>query len=374
MKKYTISFILALLLSMAVYPIQYFFTISINLLPLQFMIYMIILFYFFKIKLDKNALQTIGIFIFYFIIISIYNIDNAVSIITNPILLSIFTLLLVIIMSQIKQHHVKYLDLTLNLFFIFFIFYSIYLNIEDIITYGMAFRTKGFGSGTLYATLSIIAIVYYTDKLKNLEIKIPTYFLFSFVPAWSIYLTQSRGALLTLGIVLIFMNVSYLKSFIKFSLFMAIISVVIIFFFPEFFSLDFIKRLNPSTYESIEGFTSNRAQTQMFILNWLNMESNIWALFFGNGLNELKDIVYRIGLEFPHFDLLYVLYDGGYFSAIFYFFFMVVFIYKNKTKYYPLIYLLSGLHTNMIISPAFIVLLLLLSTNRTLNKLSNKEY
>lgn len=375
MKTYTISFILALLLSATVYPIQYFFSTLINFLPLQFIIYIIILFYFFKIKLDKKALQIIGIFIFYFITMGIYNINNAVSIITNSVLLTIFTLLLVGIMKQVKHHHIKYLDPTLKLFFVVFIFYSIYLNLEHSIIFGMDSRSVGFGSGTLYATLSVIAIIYNTDKFKDLQIKTPTYLLFSFVPAWSILLTQSRGALLTLGIVLIFMNLSYLKRFLKFSILIAMISVFIIMFFPEFFELEFIKRLNPSSYKSIEGFTSNRLQTQIFIFNWLDNENSILSLFFGNGFNELKYIVYRNGIEFPHFDLLYIVYDGGYFSVLFYVFCIGVFIVKSNIKYYPLIYLLSGFHTNMILSPSFIILLFLLAMDSYLrkNKYINKQ-
>ena len=374
MNKFYMPIVIALLLSFSVYPMQYVLSVNINFLPIQFVIYLLILIYLFQYSFNSNFFKIIGYFIIYFVVIALYNIVNPVSIATNAIILSIFTFVLLLIVKNIKNNKIQYLDQILVYFFIIFIIYSLYLNLEHILQIGWVIRSKGFGSGTLYATLSTIAIIYFTNKYKAKLINLITYLLFIIIPLWSILLTQSRGALLILLLMLVYINSQHIKKIIKLSTFVIILGFIVILFFPDFFQLAFVKRIDPSSYNNLEELTSNRIQTQEMIAKWLDNEQEIYKLIFGNGLNELKYLVNHSTYEFPHFDILYILYDGGYYSLLFYVFFIILIIKNNKSNVYMYIYLLSSLHTNMILSPAFIFLVFLLDRNNDrLNETKMKD-
>jgi len=374
MKQYLLPIIISLLLSFSVYPMQYILNMQVNFLPLQFIAYVIILIFLFQYNFNSKFFKYIGFFVIYFVVISLYNIVNPMSIITNAIVLSIFTFVILLVSTEVKKINFRYLDQILLYFFIIFIIYSLALNLEHISKIGWIIRSKGFGSGTLYATLSTIAIIYFTNKYKVKSINLITYLLFIIIPLWSILLTQSRGALLILLLMLVYINSQHIKKIIKLSTFVIILGFIVILFFPDFFQLAFVKRIDPSSYSNLEELTSNRIQTQEMIASWLDSEQAVFKLIFGNGLNELKYLVNHSNYEFPHFDILYILYDGGYYSLLFYVFFIILIIKKNKSNVYMYIYLLSSLHTNMILSPAFIFLVYLLDRNNDrLNEFKMKD-
>jgi len=368
MKKILLNNILAVLLFFSVIPIKYFFGAKINFLPLQFIFYIFILFIFYKINIKKNILIIDTFFVLYFIIVTIYNIMEPFNIFTNPVIITLITI--IFILHTYLPKNLEYLDKILKLFFIFFIIFSLYLNIQHMMFFGgFSVRSKGFGSGTLYATLSIITILYFLDKFLLREINKFKLFIYTFIPIWSLILTQSRGALLTFILAFLIRNKSNILKYklnvlkiLKWIGLLFLLIVVLLNFWKIISQIPFIKRFELSSYKNVAQFTSNRLPTQEYILEDLSNENSV-TILFGKGLNSIKKLVYEKGLEFPHFDLLYVLYDGGLFSVIFYLIFIFLYVRKSKLIYYPLIYFFSSFHTNMIISPAYLVLLYLLSTN-----------
>lgn len=293
--------------------------------------------------------------------LAIYNISSAASLVTNPIPVTIVTLTMVILADGGKAAYLPRIRRALAQVFILFSVLSLFLNIEHVATEGFAARTKGFGSGTLYATLSVIAIVFYTSRLKRSEINVASYLLLCATPAWSLLMTQSRGAALTLAITLMIMSAGNVRALGKLA-FLLIAGLAAFFLFePNLADVGLIRRITPDNFQDLEQFSSGRIVTHLAIIRWFETESSALALAWGKGLNELKAIVAQFDLEFPHFDLLYVLYDGGVVSAAMFVLLLGLMIAKGRVRQYTVIFALSGLHTNMIASPALIVFLYLLT-------------
>lgn len=361
--------ILPLLLSISIFPMNYILGISINFLPLQFLIYFLLLITFSKFKLINNFIAIFFLCILSLIII--ININNPITIFTNAIVISLITIYL-ILLSQIDSTKNYYLiEKTLLIFFIIFSLYSVFLNTNHINEYGLIIRTKGFGSGTLYAVLSLISIIFFSYKLKFKLYNIYISAVIILISVWSILLTQSRGVLLTLLISIVLINIDKIKSIIKFSSLTIIFFIFIYLLIPDFYNLGVFQRLDPSNFDSLDQFTSNRLDSQLVILSWIENEYSFLNLFLGKGLNSLKYYVQINGLEYPHFDLLYVIYDLGIFGVIVYMISLLLLIYKSKFKIYIFIYIISSFHTNMILSPALLVLIYLLDYGT--NNISRKR-
>lgn len=351
---------LALLIGLSVYPLQYLSETAINVLPLQFGLYVAVLFYFFRPKLTTKHIALLFIMAFYFLGLIAYNINNPISLITNPAMVTIVTMTLVAITDQGKSRRLPLIQESLAFLFILFIVISACLNIGHLLTQGIAERSKGFGSGTLYATLSVICIVYYTSRYKQAELTTPKYLALCFIPFLSLLLVQSRGNMLVLLLVIGYMNSGSVKEMAK--LICLALPLGLLLLSINDAGIGLIERSNPDNFSDLESFSSGRLIAQLEIINWLNNETRPWALVFGNGLNELKLMVARYEIDLPHVDFLYVVYDGGLASVAIYGLLELFFFTKSKVKYFSLIFILSGLHSNMVISPALVVLLHLLGT------------
>ena len=162
---YMKKLLLLLLLVVSIYPIQYFLNSSLNYLPIQVLAITAILIFYGRLTIDKRHNFLYMLFAIYVIFIVIYNISNPYSIITNPILVTFLVMLLILLLHK-NDISKDSINITLGIFFLVFIFYSLYINMQFIFESGLSKRFKGFGSGTLYATLSVYAITYYLINYK----------------------------------------------------------------------------------------------------------------------------------------------------------------------------------------------------------------
>jgi hypothetical protein len=224
-------------------------------------------------------------------------------------------------------------------------------------------RTKGFGSGTLYAVYSVTCILYFLNLYKVGRLgKLPLMFLVASL-IFVLLLTQSRGAILSLVVALTIANFETLRAFGRYiggasvvvacGIFLTVVSDV---------TLPILNRFNSSRFDSFNQFTSGRATVQIEILNWIRNEDNPLNIFLGReGLGGVKSLVYSQQFEMPHFDFLYILYDSGLYGVGLYLALIVFLLRKTPRWDYISIYLVSSLHTNMIVSPHFLIFLILLT-------------
>ena len=351
-----LNIIIAILLIVAVYPLQYFLGTSSNYLPIQVLAAIAILIFYGRLTINKRYYFLYMLFVIYVQCIFIYNISNPYSIISNPILVSFLVMLSILLLhkNDISRDSIH---TALGVFYLIFVFYSLYINMQFIFENGLSERFKGFGSGTLYATLSVFGITYYLINYKYLKLNfivalsaVSTLFL-------SIFLTQSRGALIVLLIIIVSLFVKSTKSFAIMTLAVILLLIASSQLLQGIIQLDFLQRLAYANYDSLEAFSSGRIVSQVAILDSFSQASNPIEIFFGFGLNEVKDtLVAQQGLELPHFDLLYILYDGGLVSITMFLLLLRGLMSLEKTKVIWIVYILSSFHTNMIISPGFLVL------------------
>jgi hypothetical protein len=362
--------LLLLLLVVSIYPIQYFLNSSLNYLPIQVLAITAILIFYGRLTIDKRHNFLYMLFAIYVIFIVIYNISNPYSIITNPILVTFLVMLLILLLHK-NDISKDSINITLGIFFLVFIFYSLYINMQFIFESGLSKRFKGFGSGTLYATLSVYAITYYLINYKYLKLNFIVTLSAVSALFLSIFLTQSRGALIVLLVIIAGLFIRSIKSFAIATLVVILLLIVSSQFLQEIGQIDFLQRLLYVNYESLGSFTSGRAVTQIAILDSFNQTSNPIEIFFGFGLNEVKDtLVAYQGLELPHFDLLYILYDGGVVSITIFLLLLRGLMSLEKTKVIWILYIFSSFHTNMIVSPGFLVLTYLMTLLLANSKIS----
>ena len=115
-------------------------------------------------------------------------------------------------------------------------------------------------------------------------------------------------------------------------------------------------------------------KTQQFIIESVFITSDNMTFLFGHGLNSIKQNLQPIGLEFPHLDVLFLLYEGGLILLIIYIILMYR-IYKSyKYKLLFWIFIISSLHTNMILSPGFLFLGFLLDKSIVVRTQNNVRH
>lgn len=222
-------------------------------------------------------------------------------------------------------------------------------------------RFKGFGSGTLYSLMAIYTVVYIIEKRLNGDLKRGWALLALTVPVWTLYLTQSRGTLVTLCIIYAFRGTLNLRSLIRLAgatSALILISTSLQDVIPD---IPILARLDWRSYDDLEQFTSGRLLTQRHILSWLQQETRPSAILLGAvGLNGIKDLAAQ-GYQFPHLDGLYIIYDAGAATLAVFVVLTIVILRTYASWIYFALFFISGLHTNMILSPTFLVFSFLLT-------------
>lgn len=344
-------------------PFNYFFENNFNALPFQFLLSIFISISFFKLK--PNNLLFIVFSFLALVVISNGDISNFAL---SAVAASFFTFWLIIVSPNLKLPQYKYNNIV-NIILFFILVMIVYYSIDFYLKNNFELRSKGFGSGTIFSVIALYGFctIYLTYVLKklNLIIFIPLSLLF----LTPILITQSRGVLLTVIFICVAIELKRIKK-INFRgillIFRSVLFISIIFGYI-IFNTNIINRLNVSYFNDLNHLTSGRLDVQLYIWDLFVTESNWIKILFGNGYNSL-DVLVSKGYEFPHFDLLYLLHEGGIFLILLYVLTLFKLYKVFNIKLFFWIYIVSSLHTNMIILPGVFFLSKILDNQFNSNK------
>lgn len=352
--------IIGFLILIIVIPFNYFFENNFNALPYQISIAFILSNYLFKFKLKINHLALI---IFTVIILLFSSKLSLYDFIFSPITASFILFWIMLLTNDIKISQYNLDRILLYLIIIIVIFVS-YYNIDFYTNNDfLEERSKGFGSGTIFSIVSLVSLTYIYIEYINNKINLITFSFLFLVLISTIILTQSRGALLTFVFTFIYIEFNRVRKIKLSRILMVLVAVYFL-----IINSTFIERFDVNNFKDIENLTSGRSITQFYIIDSFVNNNDIIILFFGNGLNSVKNSLVTSGLEFPHFDILFILYEGGlvlltlYLTTIFK-------LYKRfNNKVFFWIFIISSLHTNVILSPGLLFFCLIFDKykNKTL--------
>lgn len=226
------------------------------------------------------------------------------------------------------------------------VFAVINLLINDISDNG---RLNGVGSTSLAGLIILsgyIGATYYLPKVQSLLAKLLLFYV--------ILSFQTRGTIL---VILLFELSRILSLGKRQVIVLSIFALSFIFLFGDNLA-PFFARWDFSEYDDFESFTSGRSITQLKLLSEISSSFN--SFLFGNGLNSVKHLVNTMKLEYPHNDVLFLLYEGGLIllAYVLYAFKILLRSFKNKILFW--VFVLSSVHTNVILSPGFLTILILL--------------
>ena len=354
------SLFCATLLCVSVIKLDYLFNVNINTLVLQvgagsFAVLCLLK----PIRVDKKLLLISSIL--FLLIIAFYNFFQPTALITNP-LIPTFIFLLIFSTIEFRQKNIHVSRVSILIFALCVIVIHAAENMsfspEEV---GKA-RLSGLGSGTTYALTAAFMCCYFFREYSVKKIGLITFLSLIAVPIWSILLVQSRGVLLSIALIIIISNVKNIRGFL---LLCTIFFPALVFIFQSeavVSSIDVLSRIDYRNYEDLEHFTSGRIQTQVAIAAQVGMSAGTLQSFLGiEGINGLKLLVER-GYFFPHFDLLYFIYDMGFIGALFYIFLSCAVLIRFRFNSFVLLYFISSLHTNMVLDPGFLILSILMSS------------
>ena len=328
-----------------------------NTLPLQLFLGLASLFLLFRIQAVSIAVVCLSATAL--LLIVLFNFSDPASLITNPCI-PLFGLMTALAGTQLQTRNQQTLARVAIVFFalqlVLHVFFNSIFSPADTLTG----RSKGYGSGTTYALMAATQLIYLTSMLTQRRLRLFAFCALAAVPLWTIFLTQSRGVFLSLVIILVVKNLSRMRSFFKLMA-LAAVAAFIVALNPNFLdNVPLFDRLQIDSSWNLDAYSSGRLQTQIVIMNWISSEPSLLSLFLGaEGLNGIKTLVNQ-GLEFPHFDLLYLAYDTGLVGTSLYLFLMVLLLVRTRFNSYILLFFVSALHTNMVLSPVFLILSIVL--------------
>jgi hypothetical protein len=341
-------------------PFNYFFENNFNALPIQFLLCIFISRSFFKIKLNNLLFL-----VFSFLILIIVSAGDIINFTLSAVTASFLVFWLIIFSGNPKFPQTKSNSIVnSSLFFIGVML--VYFTLDFYLNNDIESRSKGFGSGTVFAILGIYGFCIFYQRYISKKIKFTKFIFFCALFGIPILITQSRGALVT--IIFVFFAFEF-KSLKKIN-WRRVLLVFVVFGY-SISNSPIINRFNTTNYEDLNQLTSGRSLTQFYILESFVNESNLLNILIGNGFNSLKELVYK-GYEYPHFDMLFLLYEGGIVLVLLYVLtlFKVHKVFNNKIFFW--IYFISSLHTNIIISPGIFFLSKILDNQFNLKKTYNE--
>ena len=246
-----------------------------------------------------------------------------------------------------------------------------YFNIDFYFNHDLNTRSKAFGSGTVYSIISLYFFTFIYILYKNNAFlkrsNNPQVIFYVLVTLFSstLLLTQSRGIAAT--VLFVFLTIEF-KELKKIAWSRIVFVGVFAFLIIDQSAL--LSRFNIEQFENLNHLTSGRSNTQFMIIKSVFMSNDKMILFLGHGINSLEAL-YAKGFEYPHFDLLFLLYEGGIILVTSY----VILIYNlykiHINKIIFLIYILSSFHSNTILLPGFLMLGIFLDRAIEYKKLIN---
>ena len=337
-----LNIFLAILIFITVIPINYFLSNNFNALPIQLVLVFLISRLYFSMNLKYILLISLSILALFMTSDSQFN-----QVLTSGITATFLTLYFILFAEKIRFQ--KNFKEVISILFILIIAFTAYYNIDFYFNSDLSKRSKAFGSGSVYSIISLYGFVflmlnYYQERI-NKKYFYPLFILF----LTSLIFTQVRGVILTMAFVYIVLEFKSLKK-IKFSRILFIITIAIFLLQGSLIS----ERFNFDSDSNINHLSSGRLETQLLIIERIFYNSDNFTLMFGHGLNSIKKDLIPKGLEFPHLDILYLLYEGSLFLLITYLLLMYQSYKLFNYKLLFLIFLISSFHTNMILSPGFL--------------------
>ena len=341
--------------------------INVNALPLQVVVIGFMFFCLFQINTKKGlslllkySLPVLGAFY----LITVFTYTSFPNVVMNVLALYCVLIVPCSILWPTRPMAVVKIDLILKYFFVILALITAWLLFEHVSTLGWNKRFKAFGSGTIHALLCILGACFHIDRLTNKKKIDIVSGIVAGVLVVGLFATQSRGVLLTFALFTLILVWNRFRPRHIFLLLCSVVCFVAFGLSSEVADIPVFSRFKVKQGEDLQSFTSGRLETQKFILEQYSQASSLKLILFGHGLNSMKTLPTRYGFEFPHFDPLYVLYEGGVLLLSLYIFSLYRFVAKSRDKFYPMIWVVSSLHTNMVVSPYILFLVYLLSLHR----------
>lgn len=368
-----ISAIIPILLWTSIIPFSQIFGISPFLVSAiqLFISFACLIFSPIKLSLSSIGILKVILTIFFFFIVLFNNISNDFYELFNPILITLLILLYGSFSNGLKNsRNLLFIKrLQINFLIIFCIIQS-FLVADYILNSDVSMRYKGFGSGTIFGFQAVIAWALSLKLIKDNHISRLLFIYTLFIVVISLLATQGRGNIIAFFIATIpFLFLS--KHKFKLITFGVVFVGLILTFFDQLF-LQVFERMLLQPGNDLEQFTSGRLQTQVYLYNWI-LTAPLHDIFFGVGLGELKLLV-KLGFEYPHFDLFSIFYETGFLGVLFFIFLAFLFIKNIDYKIFILVYLFSGLHTNMFLYPQFLIIIIFLSQATGFNADFKRKY
>lgn len=328
-------------------PVNYLLGATFNyLIPSMFLVLVLISANINK-KIKVAPIVLFGLLFSFSVLNSFFYGDNVLDIITSPVLLFIFYLMLVASGSLSDVYDQKLVVNMVTLFVILICFYFSFSELSNITVHG---RNRGLGSGSITTIIGLLIFCISLDRLV----------LYGYINSFNIVvlllgliivlIVQARGPILSIAIMLLFafFKVGNLKQKMLYCLLLLlaifIVNIVFIYNFPDIYKL---LMLRFEFSGDVESYSSGRITTYYFLFDKIN-ESNL-SVLFGNGLGSLRNVINANELEFPHNDFLYVFYELGVVGMSLFF----VLYYKavNNLKSFSLkvLVITTMLHTNFIL-------------------------
>jgi len=354
---------LALVLLISAAPLPYLINMQVNYLPLQVLLAFLALFLCFRFhRLDAGV---VFLFLGYAMLLALYHLEAARALVTNPILPSLTFLALAAASKSITPRNKALPGLMVGCLTTFLSLGMLALNLRHLSSLGFEARFRGLGSGTIYAFLALVILVHLAYRRRHRELSGAWVVLLSVGPILSILLTQSRGSILTLAALVLLAAVRDLVRLVKLLAATAMTAMLVTAAPSLAVHVPLLGRLDPANYKDLSAFTSGRLGGQEHILAWLGSESDPIRLMFGReGLNGVKNFTHALELQFPHLDLLYLVYDAGLAGVSIYLILGLIVLCRMPVRSYFLLYFLSALHTNMITTPTMLALCLVYSLDQ----------
>jgi hypothetical protein len=338
--------------------------INVNALPLQVVGTFWLLSRYFDITQREDLIRLfIGYFIFA-IIVFLHTFVHQIpltAIVLNTLIVYHVCLILLSNNWQPKPRATLNIEAMMLWYFIVFSIMSDYYLITHIAEKGWAERWKGFGSGTTHGIIAMTGLVFLLEGAILKRTSRLVAWLIGSQLILALLALQSRGILAAAVPLMGWQLVRYYKAKV---IFISIPLGLVIFLLATTLTeeqLPFLKRFNPEEYQDLESFTSGRLETQEYIVDWLINEAPLSEQFTGIGLNKIKELAYAGALEYPHFDLLYVIFEGGFSLLVFYLVYTYFLISRSRDAIYQLSFMSGSLHANMVAMPHVLILMFLLS-------------
>ena len=346
-----LNLLIPIILFFTMLPLNYFFQGISNSLPIQ-----VVLIFICSILLYNNNFKNLTLFFVSFIILLMCANLDFINLIYSATSASFLVFWIILSCNELKNKYFE-IDKLNKYFFYLIVIFTLYFNVDFLINDNSLQRSKGFGSGTIYSLISIYGFIYlYKIYISNSISKFKFYFIAALF-ILTFILTMSRGVFITLILVLLFYEFKVIKE-MKLFRFLSIIFLISIFFYNS----NFIDRFYATNYFDFESLTSGRSSTQLYIIRDFLNEKDFVSKLFGNGLNSIKINLVTKGFEFPHFDILFLLYEGGIVLLTLYIVTLVKIFRKFNSRIFFWIFILSSFHTNMLLSPGFLYVSLVLDS------------